>query len=54
MFKVLLTQKFYDLSDEKADEGLNVNFLYLRFVGLNLEDPVPDSTASRKIQKLTD
>ncbi len=25
MFKILLIQKFYDLSDEKAEEGLNVN-----------------------------
>jgi len=44
MFKILLVQKFYDLSDEKVEEGLNVNLLYLRFVGLSLEDPVPDST----------
>ena len=35
---------FYDLSNEKAEEGLNVNLLYLRFVGLSLEGPVPDST----------
>ena len=44
MFKILLIQKFYDLSDEKAEEGLRVNLLYLSFVGLSLEDPVPDST----------
>lgn len=44
MFKTLLIQKFYDLSDEKAEEGLNVNLLYLHFVGLSLEDKAPDST----------
>jgi len=33
-----------DLSDEKTEEGLNVNLLYLRFTGLSLEDKVPDST----------
>ena len=44
MFKILLIQKFYDLSDEKAEEGLNVNLLYLHFVGLSLEDKAPDST----------
>ena len=44
MFKTLLIQMFYDLSNKKAEEGLNVNLLYLRFVGLSLEDPVPDST----------
>ena len=44
MFKILLIQKFYDLSDMKAEEGLNVNLLYMRFVGLSLEDLAPDST----------
>ena len=44
MFKILLIQKFYDLSDEKVEQGLNVNLLYLRFVGMSLEDLAPDST----------
>lgn len=44
MFKILLIQKFYNLSDEKAELGLNVNLLYMRFVGLSLEDLAPDST----------
>lgn len=44
MFKILLVQKFYNLSDDKAEQGLNVNLLYLRFVGLSLEELAPDST----------
>ena len=44
MFKILLIQKFYNLSDEKVEQGLNVNLLYMRFVGLSLEDLAPDST----------
>ncbi len=44
MFKILLIQKFYDLSDEKAEEGLNVNLLYMKFAGLSLESLAPDST----------
>ena len=44
MFKIILIQKFYNLSDEKAEQGLNVNLLYLRFVGMSLEDLAPDST----------
>ena len=44
MFKIILIQKFYNLSDERAEEGLNVNLLYMRFVGLSLEDLAPDST----------
>ena len=44
MFKILLLQKFYDLSDEKVEEALYVNLLFMKFVGLSLEDPAPDST----------
>lgn len=44
MFKILLLQKFYDLSDEKVELGLNVNLLYMRFVGLSLDELSPDST----------
>ena len=44
MFKILLLQKFYDLSDEKAEQGVNVNLLYMRFVGLSLDELAPDST----------
>ena len=44
MFKILLIQKFYNLSDEKAEQGLNVNLLYMRFVGLSLDELAPDST----------
>ena len=29
MFKILLIQKFYNLSDEKVEEQLNVNLLYI-------------------------
>jgi len=44
MFKILLIQKFYNLSDEKTELALNVNLLYMRFVGLSLEELAPDST----------
>jgi IS5 family transposase len=44
MFKILLIQKFQDLSDKKMEEQLNVNLLYMRFVGLSLENLAPDST----------
>ena len=44
MFKILLLQKFYDLSDKRVEEQLNVNLLYMKFVGLSLEDLSPDGT----------
>ena len=44
MFKILLIQKFYDLSDVKMEEALNVNLLFMRFTGLRLEDIAPDES----------
>jgi IS5 family transposase len=44
MFKVLLLQKYYNLSDQAAEDALYVNLLYIRFVGLSLEDGVPDES----------
>jgi IS5 family transposase len=51
MFKILLIQKIYNLSDEKAEQGLNVNLLYLQFVGMSLKDLAPDSTIIRRFKK---
>ncbi len=50
MFKILLIQKFYDLSDEKAEEGLNVNLLYMKFAGLSLESLAPNSTTTGRFR----
>lgn len=44
MFKVLLLQKYYNLSDKAVEEALCVNLLFMRFVGISLEDSVPDDT----------
>ncbi len=53
MFKILLLQKFYSLSDENAELSLKTNILYMRFVGLTLDDDAPDaSTIGRFRQSL--
>ena len=44
MFKVLLLQKYYNLSDQATEDALYVNLLYIRFIGLSLEDSVPDES----------
>ena len=44
MFKVLLLQKYYNLSDQATQDALYVNLLFIRFVGLSLEDTVPDES----------
>lgn len=53
MFKILLLQKFYSLSDEATELSVKTNILYSRFVGLSLDDDTPDaSTIGRFRQSL--
>ncbi|MBD3755869.1 MAG: IS5 family transposase [Gammaproteobacteria bacterium] len=42
MFKVLLLQSFYNLSDPACEKQLARDLLFRRFVNLSLTDPVPD------------
>jgi len=44
MFKALLLQSLYGLSDAEMEEALADRFSFRRFVGLSLEDAVPDHT----------
>ena len=53
MFKILLLQKFYSLSDEEAELAVRTNILYMSFVGLSLDGTSPDaSTIGRFRQSL--
>ena len=48
MFKVLLLQQWYELSDPMTEEALSDRLSFRRFVGLSLSDSTPDhSTISR-------
>lgn len=42
LFRLILIQKLYNLSDERVIEETKVNLAYKWFVGLNPEDPLPD------------
>ena len=42
LFRGLLLQRWYDLSDEGLEEALFDRLSFLRFCGLSLEDDVPD------------
>src|ERR1700722_2192628 len=44
MFKALLLQSLYGLSDPELEEALGDRLSFRRFVGLGLEDEVPDHT----------
>ena len=43
IFKVLVLQSLYTLSDEKTEYQLKDRLSFMRFVGLALHDPVPDA-----------
>jgi hypothetical protein len=45
MFKVLVLQTLYTLSDEQTEYQLKDRLSFMRFVGLALHDPVPDAKA---------
>lgn len=42
MFKVLVLQRYYNLSDEQAEYQINDRLSFQRFLGLDLADTVPD------------
>jgi len=44
MFKGLLLQQWYGLSDAELEEALNDRLSFRRFVGLGLDEPTPDHT----------
>lgn len=44
MFKCLVLQRLYDLSDTGLEECLVDRISFLRFVGLGMDDDIPDST----------
>ena len=44
MFKILVLQRLYNLSDEQTEFQINDRLSFQRFLGLTLSDTVPDST----------
>ena len=45
MFKVLVLQALYDLSDDQAEFVINDRLSFMRFLGLSMGDKVPGSDA---------
>jgi IS5 family transposase len=43
MFKILLLQAWYNIADDKAEYMINDRLSFQRFLGLSLEDRVPDA-----------
>jgi IS5 family transposase len=48
MFKILLLQTIYNLSDREIEEHLNFNMLFMQFCGFSIDSDIPDhSTIAR-------
>lgn len=47
MFKILILQSLYNLSDDATEFQIRDRFSFLRFLGLNIGDTVPDSRTIR-------
>jgi len=50
MFKILFLQTLYNESDERIIEAADTNILFRYFIGLSLEDDVPDRTLLGKFK----
>ena len=52
MFKALLLQSLYGLSDRELEEALGDRLSFRRFAGLGLDEAVPDHTALNRFRNL--
>ena len=43
MFKILILQRIYNLSDDQVEFQINDRITFMRFLGLHLEDRIPDA-----------
>ena len=43
MFKILVLQRLYNLSDDQTEYQINDRMSFMRFLGINLCDKVPDA-----------
>jgi IS5 family transposase len=51
VFKMLVIQHFYNLSDPGCEEAVNDSFSFRRFCGLGLADKIPDETTLVRFRK---
>lgn len=51
LFKMMLLQKWHDLSDRAVEDNVIDRISFRRFLGLSAQDPVPDSTSLGNFRK---
>src|SRR3979490_1146894 len=50
-FKIVVLQSLHNLSDEQTEYLIRDRFSFMRFLDLEIEDPVPDATTSCRDRK---
>jgi IS5 family transposase len=43
MFKILIRQRYYNLSDDQVEYQINDRMSFMRFLDLSITDVIPDS-----------
>lgn len=51
MFKVLILQRYYNLSDQQIEYQVNDRFSFMRFLNLTIADDIPDSRTVWKFKE---
>ena len=54
LFKAMLLQQWYGLSDPRTEEAISDSISFRRFVGLSLGDSVPDHSTVSRTHRLMD
>jgi transposase, IS5 family len=44
LFKLMILQQLYNISDEELEYQVNDRLSFMQFLGLSIEDSVPDAT----------
>ena len=47
MFRMLVLQSLYNLSDEQVEYQVRDRLSFMRFLGLGIEDSIPDGVSGR-------
>ena len=51
MFKIMILQRYYNLSDEQIEYQINDRFSFMRFLNLTIADDIPDSRTVWKFKE---
>jgi transposase len=54
MFKILILQRYYNVSDDAMEYAILDRLSFMRFLGLGINNPVPDSKNDLVVPRYAD